>query len=51
MCIRDSLDYLADHEVLHRVSEADEERYYWQADSYPCLLYTSNPVRCPGFRT
>lgn len=29
------LDYLADHEVLHRVNEADEARYYWQADSYP----------------
>lgn len=29
------LDYLTDHEVLHRVDEAGERRYYWQADSYP----------------
>ncbi len=29
------LDYLADHGVLHKVSEADGGRYYWQDDSYP----------------
>ncbi|MDO5116548.1 MAG: DEAD/DEAH box helicase [Synergistaceae bacterium] len=29
------LDYLAEHEVLHKVSEAGDERYYWQSDSYP----------------
>ena len=29
------LDYLAEHGVLHKVSEADGGRYYWQDDSYP----------------
>ncbi len=29
------LDYLADHGVLHKVSEQDGGRYYWQDDSYP----------------
>lgn len=29
------LDYLAEHEVLHKFKEGDEERFYWQADSYP----------------
>lgn len=33
--IDEILDYLADHEVLHKVEEAHEARYFWQADSYP----------------
>ncbi|MBR4401414.1 MAG: DEAD/DEAH box helicase [Synergistes sp.] len=33
--IDEILDYLADHEVLHRASAGGEDRYYWQADSYP----------------
>lgn len=29
------LDYLTDHEVLHRMEDEGEIRYFWQADSYP----------------
>ena len=33
--VDDILDYLADHEVLHKVEEGGEQRFFWQADSYP----------------